>query len=95
MAKEIVMTMARVSFRDFLRGSIPADVLQLWDKKSNKSKGLYVSSEYANEVLAMINDAQKKRRQKRTEEIMAFAGAFGKIDDPDRSHRAIKASKYE
>ncbi len=89
------MTMAQVSFRDFIRGSIPADILKLWDKKSNKPKGLYIAPEYADEVLAMIDAREKSRRKKRTEDIMAFAGVLGEIEEPDRSHQAIKASRYE
>ena len=88
------MTMARVSFREFLQGSIPADVLQLWDKKNNKTKGLYISPKYADEILAMIDRREKSRRKKRTETIMSYAGMLGEIDDPDRPHQAIKASKH-
>ena len=89
------MTIARVAFRDFVRGSVPADVLQLWDKKSNRSKGLYITPEYADEMLRLIDEHERARRQKRTEGIMAFAGMLGEIEEPDRSHQAIKASRHE
>lgn len=89
------MTIEKVSFRDFIRGEVVADVLKLWDKKSNKSKGLYISPEYADDVLKMINEKEKKKRHERSKNLMGFAGMLGEIENADASHKEMKASKYE
>jgi len=89
------MTIEKVSFRDFIRGEVVADVLRLWDKKSNKSKGLYISPEYAEDVLKMIDEKEKKKRKERSKSLMGFAGMLGEVDNVDASHKEMKASKYE
>ena len=89
------MTIEKVSFRDFIRGEVMADVLRLWDKKSNKSKGLYISPEYAEDVLNMINEKEKKKRKERSKSLMGFAGMLGEIENADASYKEMKASKYE
>ena len=88
------MTIAQVSFRDFIRGSVPADVLKLWDNKRNKSKGLYISPEYADEVLEMIDAKEMARRKKRTEDILSFVGELGSWEDSNAKAVEIRASKY-
>ncbi len=89
------MTIQKIAFRDFIRGEIPADVLLLLDKKSNKSKGLYIAPEYADDVLAFIEKKEKEKRTKRKRALLDFVGAFGELDKPEASHKEIKASKYE
>jgi len=89
------MTIEKVAFRDFIRGEGVADVLKLWDKKSNKSKGLYISPEYADDVLSMIEAKEKRKRKERSKSLMGFAGMLGNVDNPNISHKEIKASKYE
>lgn len=89
------MTIEKVSFRDFIRGEGMADVLKLWDKKSNKSKGLYISPEYAEDVLNMIDEKEKKKRKERSKSLMGFAGMLGEVENADASYKEMKASKYE
>lgn len=89
------MTIEKVSFRDFIRGEGMADVLKLWDKKSNKSKGLYISPEYAEDVLNMIDEKEKKKRKERSKILMGFAGMLGEVENADASYKEMKASKYE
>jgi len=86
------MTIEKVAFRDFIRGECVADILKLWDKKSNKSKGLYISPEYADEVLEMIDAKERERRKKRTTDILSFVGKLGSWDDATATE--IRASKY-
>ena len=89
------MTIQKISFRDFIRGHIPADILLLLDKKSNKSKGLYVAPKYADDVLAFIEKRERAKQEKKKRALLDFVGAFGEVDNPDASHQQIKASKYE
>ena len=89
------MTIEKVSFRDFIRGQGVADILKLWDKKSNKGKGLYISEKYAEDVLNMIEEKEKKKRKERSKHLMGFVGMLGDIENPNVSHKEIKASKYE
>lgn len=89
------MTIEKVAFRDFIRGEGVADVLKLWDKKSNKSKGLYISPKYADDVLSMIEEKDKKKRKERSKSLIGFAGMLGNIENPDVPYKEMKASKYE
>ena len=89
------MTIQKIAFRDFIRGQIPADILLLLDKKSNKSKGLYIAPEYADDVLTCIEKKEKEKRRKKKRALLDFVGAFGELDKPEASHKEIKASKYE
>ena len=89
------MTIEKIPFRNFIRGEISADVLLLFDKKSNKNKGLYVAPEYADDVLALIEEKKRSDQEKKKRALLDFVGAFGEMDDRTASHQAIKASKYE
>jgi len=90
------MTIEKVSFRDFSRGIIPADVLMLEDKKSKTSKGLYIRPEYADMVLKFLKQKEKERIEKKRKALLDFVGKFGDGDDLSlKSHQAIKAEKYE
>ena len=89
------MTVESIAFRDFIRGQIPADVLLLFDKKSRKNKGLYISAEYAEEILSYIKKNEQEKKEKKKHALLDFVGAFGELDDPEATHQAIKASKYE
>lgn len=89
------MTIQTISFRDFIRGKIPADILLLLDKKSNKSKGLYIAPEYTDDVLEFIKEKERAKQKKKKRALLDFVGAFGEADDMSASHQKIKASKYE
>ncbi len=89
------MTIQQISFRDFIRGQMPADILLLLDKKSNKSKGLYVAPEYADDVLTFIKEKERAKQEKKKRALLDFVGVFGEVDDTSASHQEIKASKYE
>ncbi len=89
------MTIKSIAFRDFIRGQIPADILLLLDKKSKKNKGLYVSPQYAEDVLSFIKKKEKEKKEKKKHALLDFVGAFGDMDDPKAKHQEIKASKYE
>jgi len=89
------MTIKEVSFRDFLRGYIPADVLLLLDKKSKTKKGLYIKPEYADEVMEFIEKKELDRKEKKKKALLDFVGKFGDDNSLNRPHKEIKASKYE
>ncbi|HHH19395.1 MAG TPA: hypothetical protein ENK86_02615 [Campylobacterales bacterium] len=90
------MTVQQVSFRDFIRGYIPADILLLLDKKSKTKKGLFVTQEYADEVLAFIQQREEKKKEQKKRALLDFVGKFGESEELSKaSHQEIKASKYE
>ncbi|KIM10069.1 MAG: hypothetical protein KU38_08035 [Sulfurovum sp. FS08-3] len=81
------MTIDTVSFRDFTRGYIPADVLMLLDKKTKLSKGLYIKPEYAHEVLELIQQKEQTQKQKRKKALLDFVGAFGENEGRNDTHQ--------
>lgn len=87
------MTIEQISFRDFIRGSIPADIVKLTDKRTHKPKGIFVSPKYADDVLEFIALKEQNRKNAKKKALLDFVGAFG--DGDEKSHQAIKASKYE
>ena len=89
------MTIEKVSFRDFTRGSIPADVLMLFDKKSKINKGLYIKPEYADEVIEFLKQNKLKKIKQKKRALLDFVGKFGDDISLDKPHSAIKAQKYE
>ena len=90
------MTIQQISFRDFTRGYVPADVLMLLDKKSKTQKGLFVTQEYADSVLEFLKEKEQKKIEQRKKAMLDFVGAFGEGSEvADKSHQAIKAEKYE
>ncbi len=90
------MTIKQISFREFIRGSMPADILMLWDKKSKKNKGVFIKPKYADEVLEYIALKEKQQKQKNKHALLDFVGKFGTLNEKaNDSHNKIKASKYE
>jgi len=90
------MTIQQVSFRDFIRGYIPADILLLLDKKTKTKKGLFVTQEYADDVLAFIKQREEEKKEKKKRALLDFIGKFGDNQEFSKaSHQEIKASKYE
>ncbi len=90
------MTLKQISFRDFIRGSVPADVLVLIDKKTKAKKGLFVKPEYADIVLEFLKQKEQEKIEKKKKAMLDFIGKFGTdANFADKSHQAIKAKKYE
>ena len=90
------MTVKQISFREFIRGSIPADVLMLWDKKSKKSKGIFIKPEYADEVLQYLQQKEKEKKIQNKNALLDFVGKFGTLDSQaSDKHNKLKATKYE
>lgn len=87
------MTIQQISFRDFIRGAMPADILQLLDKRTHTQKGIFVSPKYADDVLAFIEQKEKQRKKAKKKALLDFVGEFGEGDAS--SHQAMKAKKYE
>ncbi len=89
------MTIQQISFRDFMRGEMPADVLMLLDKKSKTKKGLFVKQEYADSVLAFLKQKEQEEIEQKKRALLDFVGAFGDGSEiAEQSHQAIKAQKY-
>lgn len=90
------MTLEQISFRDFIRGSVPADVLMLFDKKIKAKKGLFVKPEYADIVLEFLQQKEQEKIEKKRRTMLDFIGEFGTdATFAAKSHQAIKAEKYE
>ena len=90
------MTIQQISFRDFIRGHIPADVLMLFDKKSKIKQGLFVKPEYADIVLEFLKQKEQEKIEKKRRTMFDFVGEFGDgANMADKSHQTIKAEKYE
>jgi len=90
------MTIEQVSFRDFIRGYIPADILMLLDKKTKTNKGLFVKPEYADSVLEFLKQKEQEKINKKRKAMFDFVGEFGEgIDSSNKTHQEIKAEKYE
>jgi len=90
---ELVLTIETVAFRDFARGIISSDILQLLDKRTKKPKGIYVSQKYSDEVLAYIQEKEAQKREAKKRALLDFVGVFGEGENTPHSH--IKAQKYE
>lgn len=90
------MTIQQISFRDFIRGYVPADILMLLDKKTKTKKGLFVKQEYADIVLEFLKQKEQEKIEKKRRAMFDFVGEFGDgADMTNKSHQAIKAEKYE
>jgi len=58
------------------------DYVEVEDKKSNTTKGLFVSAKYANEVKEFLDTKLKAQKQKKIDELNSFAGMLsGKIGE--------------
>jgi hypothetical protein len=76
------MTIMTMAFRDLQRGVIPkTQIVHLVDKKSGKSKGLFVPADLEEDVLKILNENEqslKSKRLKAIDDISGIAsGAFG------------------
>lgn len=90
------MTIEKISFRDFIRGSVPADILMLLDKKTKTKKGLFVKPEYADIVLEFLKQKEQEKIEQKRKAMLDFVGEFGDdINLVNKSHQEIKAEKYE
>ncbi len=90
------MTIQQISFRDFIRGYIPADVLMLLDKKTKTKKGLFVKQEYADIVLEFLKQKEQEKIEQKKRALFDFVGEFGDgTNIANKSHQEIKAEKYE
>ncbi len=70
------------------------DLIEIEDKKSKKSKGIFVSNKYAEEIKKLIEEKEKKEKEAKLDRILQFAGILeGEI--PDVSHQELKAMKRE
>jgi len=58
------------------------DYVEVEDKKSNTTKGLFVSAKYANEVKEFLDTKLKAQKQKKIDELNSFTGMLsGKIGE--------------
>jgi hypothetical protein len=69
------MTITTISFRDLQRGVMPTDgIVHLVDKKSGKSKGLFIPPIFENEILELLENSEKSKKQKKLQRLKSFAG---------------------
>lgn len=72
-----------IPFRDFQRGTAAKDVVaKLIDKKTGKSKGLFIPPAFEEEVLGLLETQQEKSRQKKLHALNELCGiATGLLGD--------------
>ena len=70
------------------------DYVEIEDKKTHKTKGLFVSQKYADEVKKMLEDKARLKKQKEIEEMKDYVGIFNG-EFGDMSAQDIKAKKRE
>jgi len=89
------MTITTIPFRELQRGQYPKDsVAHLVDKKSGKSKGLFIPPSLEEGVLKILKKQQENKKQKRFKALESICGiATGMIGNID--HKEIKAKKLE
>lgn len=89
------MTISTISFRDLQRGVMPADgIVHLVDKKSGKSKGLFIPPILENEILELLENSEKSKKQKKIEAIESIGGLMAGVTD-GMSFKELKASYIE
>lgn len=79
------MQIMTIPFREFQRGTAAKDVVaKLVDKKTGKSKGLFIPPAFEEEVLGLLEAQQQKSRQKKLDALNALCGvATGLLGDVD------------
>jgi hypothetical protein len=77
------MQIMTIPFRDFQRGTAAKDVVaKLIDKKTGKSKGLFIPPAFEEEVLGLLETQQEKSRQKKLHALNELCGiATGLLGD--------------
>lgn len=89
------MTISTIPFRDLQRGMIPTDnIVHLVDKKSGKSKGLFIPPILENDILELLKESEKSKKQKKIEAIEAISGLMTGITE-GMSFKELKASYVE
>lgn len=90
------MTKETVSFREFVRGHIPADVVFLTDKKTGQNKGVYIAPEYAQRLIELLENQEKQEKAGRQKALQDFVGVFGEgKESVGKKTGQIQAEKYE
>ena len=56
------------------------DYVEIEDKKTKKSKGLFVSPRYAGELKAYLDEKIRRQKEEALDAVMRYAGK-GKIDE--------------
>jgi hypothetical protein len=79
------MQIMTIPFREFQRGLVAKDfIAKLIDKKTGKSKGLFIPPAMEAEVLQLIEAKQRKVKQKKLRALEALSGvATGLLTDVD------------
>lgn len=90
------MTKATVSFREFVRGKIPADIVFLTDKKTGQNKGAYIAPEYVQKLSELLEAQEKAEKAGRKKALLEFVGVFGEgTETVGKSQAEILAEKHE
>ncbi|WP_187646870.1 hypothetical protein [Nitrosophilus labii] len=57
------------------------DLIEIEDKKTKKSKGIFVSNKYADEIKKLIEEKEKREKEERLKRILKFAGSIEMEED--------------
>ena len=72
------------------------DYIELEDKKTKESKGMFISAKLAKELKDIIEQKAKEQREEKLNKLMQFVGAFnGEFKDlTSQEIKALKREKY-
>ncbi len=70
------------------------DYIDIEDKKSHQYKGVFISSQYAEEVKHFVESKLKKKQEKKLKELLQFAG-IAKGDSENKNIQTLKADKAD
>ena len=70
-------TSIKIGIRDLVRNTNileKYDYIEIEDKKTRKSKGLFISDKYADEIKKFLDEKISKEKQEKLNRLMKFAG---------------------
>ena len=70
------------------------DYIDIEDKKSHQYKGVFISSQYAEEVKRFVESKLKEKKKKQLKELLQFAG-IAKGDSENKHIQTLKADKAD
>lgn len=89
------MTTTQISVRDLAKSLSSLgnyDITEVFDKKRNISKGLFVAPAHAKEVKAFLEKKLEKEKQAKVNNLMQFSGIIKDDSLKNATVQSIKAS---
>ena len=67
------------------------DYIEIEDKKTHRSKGIFVSGRYAKDVEKFIEEKEREKIQEKLDALKSFAGSLTGVLGDDVSIQSVKA----